>query len=160
MIHNCNWIQSFSKLTFYLLVYINRSIIIDHISLEKMKKKLDRNANNCCSYLFTASGHWRYFFTGMGIVFLFCFVFSNGQNGNPALIPLISRHHHRPFHSQTVIGVRIKCFILIRVPGHDANKIGHKRWNFTLQNRRIASYDIVFVDISVINLTNNWSTKR
>lgn len=58
-------------------------------------------------------------------------------------------------HAQTVIGGRIKCFILIGVPGHNADKISDKRWNFTFQNCSIASNDVRFIDVGIVKLTDD-----
>lgn len=61
------------------------------------------------------------------------------------------------YYSQTVIGGgRIECFILIRMPWYNTDKVSDKRWNFTFQNSRITSNDIGFIDIGIVKLTDDW----
>lgn len=45
--------------------------------------------------------------------------------------------------------------LILVVPGNDVNKVGHKRWNGALENRRIATDHVLIVHLALIELLNN-----
>lgn len=64
----------------------------------------------------------------------------------------IGRKHNK---KRTIIGAWIKDFVLVCVPGHHFNEIGHK-WRYqTLQQARIITDHMLFVHIGLIVLGDN-----
>jgi len=57
---------------------------------------------------------------------------------------------------RTVFRARKVVLLLIGVPGHHFDEIGHEGWNQTLDDRRIASYNVLLVNIRLVVLGNHW----
>lgn len=56
---------------------------------------------------------------------------------------------------QTVFGAWHEVLILIRMPGHNTNEIGHKRGYLTLEYSRIAANNIGLIYIGIVVLGND-----
>lgn len=48
----------------------------------------------------------------------------------------------------------------VGVPRHDRHKVRHKRWDLAFQHRRIATNNIRFVDIRIVQLGHHYKDRR
>lgn len=58
-------------------------------------------------------------------------------------------------HALLVLECSIE-FALFVLPGNHLHKVRHKRWYGTLENCRIAAYDIFIVNLRLVELLHNW----